>query len=227
MTPYSLLSIKEGNVTFRYQNSSTKQFETRTESGANFLWLLFQHVLPKGFRRARNFGFLHPNSKRLIQVIQLRFNIDINRSLRYLKKRPQWRCPCCGSRMVILETRLPPLFRISLQTSGTRPTWIEGWPWLCERNDQAIKKSAHYAEEHSRQQLDKYSSNNALVCFIVIQAMKHHGFWGSRKTANLKSPKNFKKIFSIKSRNTKTGLLQQPGSDRGSLLVPRHSHDLT
>ena len=117
-----ILSIKEGNVTFRYQNSSTKQFETRTESGANFLWLLLQHVLPKGFRRARNFGFLHPNSKRLIQVIQLRFNIDINRSLRYLKKRPQWRCPCCGSRMVILETRLPPLFRISLQTSGTRPT---------------------------------------------------------------------------------------------------------
>ena len=24
--------------------------------------LVLQHVLPKGFRRARNYGFLHPNS---------------------------------------------------------------------------------------------------------------------------------------------------------------------
>ena len=117
-----IVSIKEGNVTFRYQNNTSKKFETRTESGANFLWLLLQHVLPKGFRRARNFGFLHPNRKRLIQVIQLRFNIDINRSLRYLKKRLQWCCPCCGSKMVVLEMRLPPLFRLSLQMSGIRAT---------------------------------------------------------------------------------------------------------
>jgi len=26
----------------------------RTVSGATFLWLVLQHVLPKGFRRARN-----------------------------------------------------------------------------------------------------------------------------------------------------------------------------
>jgi|GEM_PF-1527881 len=39
--------------------------------GADFLWLLLQHVLPKGLRRARNFGFLHPNSKRLIQLLHL------------------------------------------------------------------------------------------------------------------------------------------------------------
>ncbi len=35
----------------------------RRVSGAQFLWLVLQHVLPKGFRRARNFGFLHPNCK--------------------------------------------------------------------------------------------------------------------------------------------------------------------
>ena len=33
-------------------------------------WLLL-YVLPKGFRRARNFGFLHPNSKRLIALLHL------------------------------------------------------------------------------------------------------------------------------------------------------------
>ena len=34
-------------------------------------WLLLQHVLPKGFRRTRSFGFLHPNSKRLIALLHL------------------------------------------------------------------------------------------------------------------------------------------------------------
>jgi hypothetical protein len=34
---------------------------TRTVSGAAFLRLILQHVLPRGFRRARNFGFLHSN----------------------------------------------------------------------------------------------------------------------------------------------------------------------
>ena len=34
-------------------------------------WLMLQHVLPKRFRRARNFGFLQPNSKRLIALLNL------------------------------------------------------------------------------------------------------------------------------------------------------------
>ena len=43
----------------------------RTAAGPTFLWLILQHVLPKGFRRTRNFGFLHPNSKRLIALLKL------------------------------------------------------------------------------------------------------------------------------------------------------------
>jgi hypothetical protein len=44
-----ILACKDGKVTFRYQNSKTKQMETRTVPGARFLWLILQHVLPKGF----------------------------------------------------------------------------------------------------------------------------------------------------------------------------------
>ena len=55
-------------MTFRYRNAKTGKRERRTVSGAQFLWLVLQHVLPKGFRRARNFGFLHPNCKRLIAL---------------------------------------------------------------------------------------------------------------------------------------------------------------
>lgn len=60
-----ILSCDEKQVSSRYRDSQTGEQAVRTVSGATFLWLILQHVLPKGFRRARNFGFLHPNSKGL------------------------------------------------------------------------------------------------------------------------------------------------------------------
>ncbi len=102
-----ILSCKEGKVTYRYQNSKTKHYETKTVSGARFLWLVLQHVLPKGFRRARNFGFLHPNSKQLIKVLQLLFKLNPDQWLAKLKPRPQLTCKCCGAVMVVGRRRIP------------------------------------------------------------------------------------------------------------------------
>jgi hypothetical protein len=99
-----------GQVTFRYRNGKTRRTETRTLPGADFLWLLLQHVLPKGFRRARNFGFLHPNSKRLIRLLQLLLKINPARAFEAVTPRPPFHCPCCGGPMVVVRTRLrPPL----------------------------------------------------------------------------------------------------------------------
>jgi hypothetical protein len=36
-----------------------------------------QHVLPKGFRRARDYGFLHGNAKRTLQRIQLMLKVRL------------------------------------------------------------------------------------------------------------------------------------------------------
>ncbi len=74
-----IIACENGQVTFRYQESKTQQWRTRTVSGAKFLWLILQHVLPKGFRRARNFGFLHPNSKRLMALLQYLLGFNPNR----------------------------------------------------------------------------------------------------------------------------------------------------
>jgi hypothetical protein len=105
-----ILACDHGQVTFRYRNSKTRRSETRALPGADFLWLLLQHVLPKGFRRARNFGFLHPNSKRLIQLLRLLFKLDPGRAFEAVKPRPSPLCPCCGGPMTIVRTRLrPPL----------------------------------------------------------------------------------------------------------------------
>jgi hypothetical protein len=105
-----ILACENGQVTFRYRNAKTNRTETRTVSGAKFLWLILQHVLPKGFRRTRNFGFLHPNSKRLIKVLQLLFGFDPKRALAFLKARPRIMCPCCGASMKIIQTRILPAF---------------------------------------------------------------------------------------------------------------------
>jgi len=105
-----ILSCKNEQVTFRYQNSQSKQWETRTLSGEAFLWLLLQHVLPKGFRRARNFGFLHPNSKQLIQILQLICKLNPNQALAWVRKRPPMRCSCCGGTMNIIKTRIRSVF---------------------------------------------------------------------------------------------------------------------
>jgi len=105
-----IIACHNGQVTFQFQNSKSKRTETRTVSGATFIWLVLQHVLPKGFRRARNFGFFHPNSKRIIILIQLLLKLDPIRLLTYIRQRPQWSCSCCGSKMNIVQTRIEPLF---------------------------------------------------------------------------------------------------------------------
>lgn len=105
-----IIACENGQVTFRYRDSKTQQFEYRTVSGPRFLWLILQHVLPKGFRRARNFGFLHANSKRLIALLQFLLGFDPKRALAWVKQRPKLTCRCCGAVMNIVRTRIWPVF---------------------------------------------------------------------------------------------------------------------
>ena len=99
----------KGNVTFQYRHAKTGKLAQRTLPGADFLWHVLQHVLPKGLRRSRNFGFLHPNSAgsiRLLQVLHLR--VTPGNPVRPAPERPAWRC-VCGQPMLVVRRRMPPL----------------------------------------------------------------------------------------------------------------------
>ncbi len=96
----NILACEHGQVTFRYTESSGAT-NTRTLAGADFLWLLLQHVLPKGFRRARDYGFLHGNCKRLIQ----RLNLLLRVCLPEPKEKPPLCCKHCGG--VLTLTVIP------------------------------------------------------------------------------------------------------------------------
>lgn len=105
-----IVACGDGQVTFRYRNAKTGRVERRTLAGADFLWLVLQHVLPKGFRRARQFGFLHPNRKRLIALLHRLLKFVPPRAAEWVKARAPMPCPCCGAAMKIVSTRIrPPL----------------------------------------------------------------------------------------------------------------------
>lgn len=101
-----IVACDNGQVVFRYRNADTGKLEKRALAGADFLWLIVQHVLPKGFRRARNFGFLHANCKRLIGLLHLLLRFDPGRFTPPRKERPPLRCACCGAVMTIVRTRI-------------------------------------------------------------------------------------------------------------------------
>ena len=105
-----IVACDGGQVSFVYRDAKTGRTERRTVAGADFLWLVLQHVLPKGFRRARNFGFLHPNCKRLIALLHLLLKFAPESSMAWFKARAPIVCPCCQAVMAIVKTRLRPVF---------------------------------------------------------------------------------------------------------------------
>ena len=103
-----ILRCKDGMVTFRYRDAKSGKPATRTLSGADFLWLLLQNALPKGFQRARNFGFLHHNSHRALRLLQLlHLRPSAQSAASTSPPRPVWRC-ACGGVMLILRGRMRP-----------------------------------------------------------------------------------------------------------------------
>ena len=102
-----ILKCENGRVTFRYFHSKTKRYQTKTVTGEYFLWLLMQHVLPKGFRRIRCYGFLRPCSKKIIKLLQLILRFDPRMMFKNLKQRAKITCKCCGAKMSIIRTMIP------------------------------------------------------------------------------------------------------------------------
>ena len=109
-----ILRCEGTQVTYRWRDSKTNKPAQRTVSGVEFLRLVLQHVLPKGFRRARNYGFLHPNSKRLIALLRLLvFKPFVKTATKAATvnqtERPKLLCRCCGAVMTIIRRRILPV----------------------------------------------------------------------------------------------------------------------
>jgi hypothetical protein len=105
----NIVAEQNGSVTFRYVEGATGETGYRTLPGEDFLWLILQHVLPKGFRRVRDYGFLHGNAKRLLKLVQLVLQVAIAAAAP--KPRPVVSCPSCRGAMQVIGVLPPPRAR--------------------------------------------------------------------------------------------------------------------
>jgi len=100
----NILSFQNGLVTFRYKESKSKQYQTICESACQFLWRILQHVLPKGFRRTRNYGFLHGNAKGTLRRLQLILKVFLPMVI--TEEKAQLSCPKCKGKLHLYEMRI-------------------------------------------------------------------------------------------------------------------------
>jgi hypothetical protein len=94
---------RDGDVTFKYIESGSGKIKYRTLKGEDFLHLILQHVLPQGFRRTRDYGFLHGNAKKMRSLVQLILHVIT--ALLIPRPRPVYKCPGCQSPMMIVRFR--------------------------------------------------------------------------------------------------------------------------
>ena len=105
---HRIISDDGTHVTFRYQESRTGKMVSRRVPGETFLYLVFQHVLPKGFRRIRDYGFLHGNASKTLRVIQWVMRVVVPQ--REPRQRPAFLCKQCQQPMRIIRF-IPPSWR--------------------------------------------------------------------------------------------------------------------
>ncbi len=111
-----LLALDDAGVTFErkdYRIKGRDRLKTMTLDAAEFIRRFLLHVLPSGFHRIRHYGLLASavrvqNVERARQLLAApearsqpsRAEADSEAE----KPAPERRCPCCGGRMIIIET---------------------------------------------------------------------------------------------------------------------------
>jgi len=95
-----MVANQNGKVTFNYLEAASGIVRTRTLPGVDFLWLVLQHVLPKGFRGVRDYGFLHGNAKTKFTLV--RYVLCVVEEVLTPRPRPPFKCPKCQAPIRIL-----------------------------------------------------------------------------------------------------------------------------
>ena len=118
----NILNDHEGIITFSYINSDTKKTEKRALKGEDFLWLVLQHVLPRRFRRIRDYGFLHPNAKKGLYLAQLVLAVKLPEPEPTTK--PKIQCHCCNEPMIlrVIPNKIPTHWIFAINASRLEGT---------------------------------------------------------------------------------------------------------
>ncbi len=116
-----LIALDEAGVTFRYKDyrrDGPDRQRTMTLAVGEFIRRFLLHVLPQGFHRIRHYGLLasggrNANVARARELLAVAPTPETAAPAKTEDARPP--CPCCGGRMVIIET-----FERRMQPRGPR-----------------------------------------------------------------------------------------------------------
>lgn len=108
ITNSRIISLEDGKVTFRYQESDSRRWKTMTLVAEEFLRRYLQHVLPEGFHKVRYFGLWSPANRKKLEKIQQQL------ATKQCKEEPAEPvaaisriCPCCGKGLMVVIEVLP------------------------------------------------------------------------------------------------------------------------
>jgi hypothetical protein len=72
LSNHRILTVDNGQVTFRYRESDSGHWKSRTLPAEEFIRRFLQHILPKGFQKVRDYGLFSSGQRvRLTQARQL------------------------------------------------------------------------------------------------------------------------------------------------------------
>jgi hypothetical protein len=109
-----LVSVDEKGVTFKYKDYRIEgpgRYKTMTLAADEFIRRFLMHVVPKGFHRIRYYGLLAngtraaniAHARKLLAMPPKQPNISNTAEVDEPSVLPR-PCPCCGGRMIIIET---------------------------------------------------------------------------------------------------------------------------
>jgi hypothetical protein len=120
LTNSRILSIEDGHVCFRYQDSQDHRWQTMTLPAHEFIRRFLQHVLPQGFHKVRYYGLWSPVHRLLLHQLQLSLarhapNPPPASPARERPPSDSWcpplrvgqPCPSCGQGLLLLVRSLP------------------------------------------------------------------------------------------------------------------------
>ncbi len=118
-----IVAMDESEVTFRWKDRDDHNREKQsTIPGVEFVRRYLRHVLPRGLRSIRRYGYCHPAAKNKRERVQLHTGMPllIGPPPAESETKPHpWRCPCCGGVMKPVA-KLPRLWTPSPVTRSLR-----------------------------------------------------------------------------------------------------------
>lgn len=116
-----IVSVENGEVTFKYKDSSDYQTKTMTLSAMEFIRRFLQHVLPEGFKKVRYYGLWSPSNRKKLRQIQLTLGVEskteIGESSPFedcdeMRNENKHRCPECNKGFMRITDTIKPKRRI-------------------------------------------------------------------------------------------------------------------